>query len=89
MLEFFNRWRREAGVRGFGPGIRHENKESWYVKYAPNFGFAFRLGKGRRVRFALHHGLQVVVWRTNRWVVTKQLFGKSKVKNEMFARGAN
>ena len=79
-------WRQRIGVKGFGPGI-HKPGLEWYVRLSPNFGFSFPWFGNSRVRYALHHGLQRVVWSANRWVVDKQLLGRSKVKGEVFAKG--
>lgn len=54
----------------------------FYIRFTPNFGFGFPLGRSRRLRFAAHHGLQLVVWRGERWVVGRQLFGRSTVRGE-------
>ena len=82
MLNKFRAWRRNAGVRGFGPGISQPT--GWYIKFTPNFGLSIKWLKGRRLRYALHHGLQRVAWNPGgRWVVEKQLLGNSKVKGEV------
>lgn len=85
-------WR--ARVRAIGPG-RHK-PDRWYVRFTPSFGFSLPwLGTGRRLRFARHHGLQVVVWKSGkdqagvpwgRWYVVKQLLGRSTVKGERFLK---
>lgn len=76
MFTAWQRWRR-AKVRALG---RHN-----YVRFTPDFGFAVSLAGGRRVRFAWHHGLQLVRWHRNRWIVERQLLGKSTVKGERYA----
>lgn len=77
-------------VRGFGPG-RHQ-PDGWYIRLTPSLGFSFPW-KGRRVRWAPHHGLQLVEWRwgrdtlgevVGRWVVARQLYGRSSVKGERY-----
>lgn len=94
MITKFNNWRKSAGIRGFGPGISHSSKDDWYVKFTPNFGFALRLKNGKRIRYAFHHGLQLVRWfesinakgeSIGRWIVEKQYLGKSRVKGEVYA----
>jgi hypothetical protein len=68
--------------------VRLIERNDTYIRFTPNFGFSFpwfRNGQfRRRVRFALHHGLQIVEWRHSRWFVSKQVLGKSKVKYELF-----
>ncbi len=67
--------------RGEGAVVRNPN----YIRYTPDFGFSHswfknrKTGFRRRIRYAKHHGCQIVEWRVNRWVITKQVFGKSKV----------
>ena len=78
-------WNRE-GVRGIGPAMK--NRDGWYIRFTPNFGFSFMLRPvgldARKLRFARHHGLQIATWRhgTERWVVERQLLGRSTVKGE-------
>lgn len=72
-------------VRGFGPGRRQP--DGWYVRITPNVGFAIPWFGRRRLRFARHHGLQLVEWRGERWMVTKQLLGHSSVRGERFVTG--
>ena len=92
MLTRFRAWRlakvrlitfgRKTDGRQEGVGPRGAN----YIRYAPDFGFSHswppnrKTGLKRRIRYAKHHGCQRVEWRTSRWVVTKQVFGASKVK---------
>lgn len=86
MLDKIRNWRRNAGVKGFGPGISHSSKDGWYVKWAPNFGVSLTKKNGDRLRIALHHGIQLVSWNGRRWIIKKQLFGKSRVKGELPVR---
>ena len=71
------KWRK-AKARIWGRG-------SNYIRFTPDVGFSLGLpwkskrGFKQRIRFANHHGVQIVEWRSSRWVVTKQLLGKSKV----------
>lgn len=82
-------WNRN-GVRCIGPGGRA--RDGWYIRYTPSFGFRIMIGRAknpgriRALRFARHHRLQMVAWRdgTERWVVEKQLFGKSHVRGEAY-----
>lgn len=74
----------KARVRGFGPGRR--SPLGWYVRITPSLGFAIPWTKGRRIRWARHHGLQLVELRGERWVVARQLFGRSSVKGEVYKR---
>lgn len=85
MFSRLNRWR-IAKVRLISFGDMGAN----YIRYTPTFGFAFAIRKGdnklrRRIRFAPHHGLQIVEWRGARWVVTRQILGSSRVKGEIGA----
>jgi len=73
ILKGFQSWRL-ARVRAIGRG-------DTYIRFSPNFGFSLPWF-GRRLRWAWHHGLQLVAWRADRWVVTRQLLGTSKVKGE-------
>ncbi len=90
MLTRFRAWRlakvrlinfgRRSDGRGDGGVSRYPN----YIRYTPDFGFSHswpRSKKGfkRRIRYAKHHGCQIVEWRTSRWVITRQVFGQSKV----------
>lgn len=90
-MKSLNEWKRQ-GVRGIGPGI-HKPGAHWYIRITPNFGIALPWFGGRRIRFAFHHGVQIVAWRSGyddngvpwgRWFVVKQLFGVSKVKGERY-----
>jgi len=56
----------------------------YYVRFTPNFGISIPWFRGRRIRFAWHHGLQLVRWVNVRWYVEKQVWGKSTVKGEQF-----
>ena len=82
MLQRFKAWRK-ARVRLWGHG-------DTYIRFAPDFGFAVRWfnnrsnGRRQRIRVARHHGVQMVEWRGARWVVTKQIMGKSTVNKECF-----
>jgi hypothetical protein len=84
MLNRFRQWR-AAKVRAIG--------RDTYIRFTPSFGFSFPWGKRRRIRYAAHHGLQLVEWRegvdaegfpTGRWVVARQLLGRSTVKGERY-----
>lgn len=87
MVSAFRRWRQEGGVRGIGPGIKGTANE-WYIKWAPNFGASLPWFGGRRIRIAKHHGVQIVRWlQSGRWVVARQLLGRSTVKGEIFDAG--
>lgn len=84
MFSRINFWRKDK-VRVFESKSRDN-----YFRYTPTIGFAFVIrngstGKRRRIRFAPHHGVQIVEWRGARWVVTKQLLGSSRVKGEIGA----
>ena len=78
----FQLWRM-AKVRMIGKGDS-------YIRFTPNWGFAFRwpknrkTGRRRRVRVAWHHGVQLVEWHGARWVVHHQVLGHSRVKGESF-----
>lgn len=63
-----------------------------YIRFTPSFGFGVPWfpwkGLRRRLRYARHHGLQLVVWNNvGRWVVSKQVFGQSTVKGESALAG--
>lgn len=61
---------------------------SWgnsYIRFTPNFGFGVPWFGGRRLRYARHHGLQIVCWRGERWAVQRQVLGHSTVKGEKYA----
>ena len=84
MIERFKKWR-AAKVRAIG--------RDTYIRFTPSFGFSFPWGKGQRVRYAAHHGLQLVQWRrgvdaegmpVGRWVVARQVLGRSTVKGERY-----
>lgn len=86
----FNLWRKER-VRAIGPG--REVPNAWYVRFTPNFGCAFRWFGRARIRYARHHGLQIVRWYGGtddngvpwgRWKVARQLLGKSRVRGEHY-----
>jgi len=94
MKWLWNRWQRwrtakvrliNFGKRSDGRGEGAEPRYPNYIRYTPDFGFSHswpknkRTGFRRRIRYAKHHGCQIVEWRKNRWVVTKQVLGKSKV----------
>lgn len=88
MLNAYRQWR-DAKVRAIG--------RDTYIRFTPSFGFSFPRGKGQRVRYARHHGLQIVEWREGRdangdpigrWVVARQLLGRSTVKGEAYKRPA-
>ena len=56
-----------------------------YIRFTPDFGFSFALsrsdiGLARRIRCGWVHGVQIVMWQTNRWIVVRQLLGKNRVK---------
>lgn len=73
--------------------IRMFERGDFYIRFTPNFGFSIPWFKGpngrrRRLRFALHHGLQIVEWRAVRWMVAKQVLGKSKVIGEQYLANA-
>jgi len=70
-----------AKVRAIGRG-------DCYVRLTPNLGLSLPWF-GRRLRWAPHHGLQLVVWRGNRWVVSRQVLGTSRVQGEVRERGGN
>lgn len=53
-----------------------------YIRFAPNFGFGIPWFGGKRIRFARHHGLQLVKWIGHRWYVEKQILGRSSVRGE-------
>jgi hypothetical protein len=55
----------------------------YYIRFTPNLGIGFPLSETRRVRLARQHGLQITRWTGKRWVVEKQLLGKSTVKGEV------
>jgi len=92
----FRKWRK-AKVRflfQFGRAPHYP----FYVRYAPSWGFGIpwpsrwaeakevvywgQSSVPRRLRAAKHHGVQIVEWRGARWVVTRQLLGKSRVTKE-------
>lgn len=82
----------KARVRTFGPGAK--SPDGWYVRLTPNLGFSLPWFGGRRLRWAPHHGLQLVEWSagvtargepTGRWIVTRQVLGRSTVKGERYA----
>ena len=64
-----------------------------YIKITPNFGIGLawfrnrKTKRQRRVRVAWHHGVQVIEWYGARWVVVKQVAGKSRVNKESFEIG--
>jgi len=65
----------------------------WYIRITPSFGFGvpwFRRGDGKkqRIRAAKHHGLQITTWYGARWVVTRQVFGRSTVIGESMTERA-
>jgi len=74
----FNRWRM-AKVRTlvqWGP----KPLRPYHITLTPRLGFSVPWLRGGRMRWAPHHGLQLVEWhKGGRWVVSKQLLGKSKV----------
>ena len=90
------RWRqiRRAGNwrRGKIRIIQWGGPPTWptYIKLTPNFGIGIAWFKRkspprvRRLRMAYHHGVQMVEWYGARWVVTKQILGKSRVNHESF-----
>jgi hypothetical protein len=60
-----------------------------YIRFTPMLGigmpwFRDSTKRPRRLRVAKHHGFQIVTWYGARWVVTKQLLGKSTVNKEAF-----
>jgi len=79
MLTRFHEWR-VAKVRCWG--------RDTYIRFTPDIGFAIawfpRAGKRRRIRAAKHHGLQMTEWRGARWVVVRQVLGRSTVNGESF-----
>lgn len=68
-------------IRWWSSRVRVIGRDT-YIRFAPNLGFAFSIGKGQRIRWARHHGLQLVTWRSNAWIVSRQLAGRSRVKGE-------
>ena len=85
----------KAEIRGFGPDLHgpvdpdRSAWSIWYVRITPFFGFAIPWTRGRRLRYARPHGLQLVEWRSNgRWVVSRQLLGTSTVRGEAILPGA-
>jgi hypothetical protein len=86
--------RKEAGITWRQQRIRMlklDKRGDNYIRFTPNFGFSIPFlpkgGHRRRLRFARHHGLQIVEWRRPRWFVAKQILGTSKVKGELFTNG--
>lgn len=77
MIQRFQAWQR----RGFRAW---EWSDRLYVRIAPNFGFSVPWFGGRRIRYARHHGLQLVKWVGRRWYVQKQVLGKSRVNGERY-----
>jgi hypothetical protein len=74
---------KKAKVRAleFGP----EPDYPYYVRLTPNFGLGIPWFKGKRLRIAVHHGVQLVQRSSGgRWCVKRQLFSKSLVKGERF-----
>lgn len=53
----------------------------YHITLTPRLGFSIPWfgGGTKRLRWAPHHGVQVVEWTGTRWVVRKQVFGRSKV----------
>ncbi len=78
----FLKWRKSK-VRAFGPG--HRSPRGWYICWTPRWGACINWFHGARLRIAKHHGVQRVVWRGERWVVDKQLLGRSTVIRERYA----
>lgn len=70
--------------------VRLFEGRNFYIRYTPNFGLGIpwfksrRTHRMRRIRMAYHHGIQMVEWRGARWVVSIQIFGKSRVNKESF-----
>lgn len=58
----------------------------WYFRLTPHLGVGTPWFKDRgrktRLRASRYHGVQRVTWYGARWVVTKQLLGRSRVKGE-------
>jgi hypothetical protein len=86
--------RKEAGVTWRQERLRGLQTKSGdhYIRFTPNFGFSIPWSKSprgyrRRIRYARHHGLQMVEWRTCRWFVSKQILGKSTVNGELYTNG--
>ena len=83
--------RKDAGITWRQERVRlvgtQKGRGDFYLRFTPNFGFSipwFKNGnRRRRIRYARHHGLQMVEWRRPRWYVTKQILGKSTVKGEL------
>ena len=81
MWKRFLAWRK-AKVRCWG--------RDTYIRFTPNVGFSFpwfknkKRGRRQRIRAAWHHGVQITEWRGARWVVVKQVLGRSKVNREAF-----
>ena len=85
MLTRFLAWRR-AKVRCWG--------RDTYIRFTPSLGFgiawfptratATKPRRRRRIRAAKHHGLQITEWRGARWVVVRQVLGRSTVNKESF-----
>ena len=85
MLTRFHAWRK-AKVRCWG--------RDTYIRFTPDIGFAIawfpmratatKPKRRRRIRAAKHHGLQMTEWRGARWVVIRQIAGRSTVKKEAF-----
>lgn len=73
----FSEWRRER-VRCWEP------TERFYIRITPNFGFSIPWFGGKRIRYARHHGLQLVKWVGHRYYVEKQLLGRSRVRGEEY-----
>jgi hypothetical protein len=85
MLAWFKAWRL-AKVRLIG--------KDTYIRFTPNFGFSVpwfknrKNGRRRRIRWARHHGLQLMEWNNvGRWIVAKQILGHSTVRGESFLPG--
>jgi len=66
--------------------IRMIERGRWYFRLTPSLGIGMPWLKDRgrptRLRIAKHHGIQRVTWYGARWVVTKQLLGRSTVNGE-------
>lgn len=75
-VQAINRWR-TARLRYLSWGPRP--LRPYHITFTPRPGFALPWFRNQRVRWAPHHGLQAVAWRGDRWSVTRQLAGRSRV----------
>lgn len=72
----FNAWRM-AKVRyiGWGP----KPLVPYHITFTPKLGFSLPWFGKSRIRWAPHHGLQLVESNGHRWVVRKQVLGTSSL----------